>query len=362
MLFDDYNPLEKKQLQILDKEGKVVNKDLEPEIDDETLLKMYKIMRLSRMSDEKALQYQRQGRMLTFAPAMGQEGAQVGPMAASEEKDWLVQAFRETAALLYKGVTVEQNYLYWYGNERGSRYDDGVNALPVNVPIGSQFSHAAGIAYAARYKKTGAAAVAYIGDGGTSHGEFHEGVNFAGTKDLPVVFIIQNNHYAISTPREAQTRAATLAQKAVAYGIPGIQVDGNDPLAMYVATSEALKRARNGEGPTLIEAVTYRMGPHTTSDDPTLYREDSEVEEWAGKDPIKRFNKYLANKKLWNKEKDEALTKEYKDTIKKTFKKVEKSERPTVDEVFDYTYEELTPELKRQKEERLRDIEESEAK
>jgi pyruvate dehydrogenase E1 component alpha subunit len=131
---------------------------------------------------------------------------------------------------------------------------------------------------------------------------------------------------------------------------------------MYVATSEALKRARNGEGPTLIEAVTYRMGPHTTSDDPTLYREDSEVEEWAGKDPIKRFNKYLANKKLWNKEKDEALTKEYKDTIKNTFKKVEKSERPTVDEVFDYTYEELTPELKRQKEERLRDIEESEAK
>jgi pyruvate dehydrogenase E1 component alpha subunit len=350
MLFDDYNPLEKKQLQILDKDGKVVNKDLEPELDEATLLKMYKTMRLSRMSDEKALQYQRQGRMLTFAPAMGQEGAQVGPMAASEDKDWLAQAFRETAALYYKGVTIEQNYLYWYGMEKGSQYDEGVNILPVNVPIGSQISHAAGIAYAAKIKNTGAAAIAYIGDGGTSHGEFHEGMNFGATKDVPMVVIIQNNHYAISTPRKDQTRAETLAQKALAYGIPGIQVDGNDPLAMYVATKEALDRARSGKGPTLIEAVTYRLGPHTTSDDPTIYRSDEEVEEWKGKDPIKRMYTYLANRKLWNKEKDEALTKEYKDLIKNTFKKVEKTARPTLDEVFDHTYETLPPYLERQKE------------
>ncbi|MFW6285285.1 MAG: pyruvate dehydrogenase (acetyl-transferring) E1 component subunit alpha [Bacillota bacterium] len=350
MLFDDYDPLKEKQLRILDQDGKVVNKDLEPKLDDDTLLKMYKIMRLSRISDEKALQYQRQGRMLTFAPALGQEAAQVGPMAASEDKDWLAQAFRETAALYYKGVSVEQNYLYWYGMEKGSRYDEGVNVLPVNVPIGSQISHAAGIAYAAKIKNTGAAAVAYIGDGGTSHGEFHEGMNFGAAKDVPMVVIIQNNHYAISTPRKDQTKAKTLAQKAYAYGIPGIQVDGNDPLAMYVATKEALDRARAGKGPTLIEAVTYRLGPHTTSDDPTLYRSDEEVEEWKKKDPIIRMYAYLANRGLWNKEKDEALTKEYNDYIKKTFKKVEKEPRPTLDDVFDYTYETLHPYLERQKE------------
>lgn len=350
MLFDKYDALNGEMFTVLDKDGKVVNKEFEPSIDDETLLHMYKTMQLARIADIKALQYQRQGRMLTFAPVQGQEAAQVGPMAATEQKDWLVPAFREAAAMLYKGATLYQNYLYWYGNEQGSQYDEGVNIMPVNVPIGSQINHAAGVAYASKIKGTGEAVVTYIGDGGTSNGEFHEGVNWGAVYSVPMVTIIQNNQYAISTPRAMATKAKTLAQKANAYGIPGIQVDGNDALAMYVATQEALKRAREGKGPTLIEAVTYRMGPHTTSDDPTIYRSQEEVEEWRGKDPITRFNKYLANKKLWNKDKEEALGEELKKYVADTFKQVENAPYPTLDEVFDYTYETLPDDLKRQKE------------
>ncbi len=350
MLFEKYDPLKKEMFNILDKNGKVVNKDLEPDIDKDTLVHMYKTMALARTADIKALQYQRQGRMLTFAPVQGQEASQIGPMAASKKEDWLVPAFREAAAMLYKGATLYQNYLYWYGNELGSQYDEGVNIMPVNVPIGSQINHAAGVAHAAKIQKKDHAVVTYIGDGGTSNGEFHEGVNWGGVYDLPMVTIIQNNQYAISTPRKQATKAETLAQKAIAYGIPGIQVDGNDVLAMYVATKEALERAYKGEGPTLIEAVTYRLGPHTTSDDPTIYRSDEEVEEWKEKDPLIRFRQYLTNKKLWNKEKEEALQKEHKKFVADTFKQVEKAEYPTLDEVFDYTYETLPYDLKRQKE------------
>lgn len=351
MLFEKYDPLKNKEMfGILDKDGKVVNKDYEPDIDNDTLVHMYKIMSLARTADIKALQYQRQGRMLTFAPVQGQEAAQVGPMAASKKDDWLVPAFREAAAMLYKGATLYQNYLYWYGNERGSRYDDGVNIMPVNVPIGSQINHAAGVAQASKVLGKNHAVFTYIGDGGTSNGEFHEGVNWGGVYDLPMITIIQNNQYAISTPRSQATKAETLAQKAHAYGIPGIQVDGNDVLAMYVASKEALKRAYDGKGPTLIEAVTYRLGPHTTSDDPSIYRSDEEVEEWKKKDPIDRFRKYLTNKKLWNKDKQEKMEKEQKKFVADTFKEVEKSEAPTLDEVFDHTYGELPYDLKRQKE------------
>ncbi|MFW5841669.1 MAG: pyruvate dehydrogenase (acetyl-transferring) E1 component subunit alpha [Bacillota bacterium] len=362
MIFDQYDPLKKEQFQVLDKNGKVINKDLEPTIDDETLLHMYKTMSLARVQDIKALQYQRQGRMLTFAPVQGQEAAQIGPMAALDKKDWLVPAFRESAAMLYKGVTLKQIYLYWYGNEMGSQFDEGVRVLPVNVPIGSQISHAAGIAYASKIKKKGEIALAYIGDGGTSHGEFHEGMNFGAVYDVPMITIVQNNQYAISTPRAKQTRSETIAQKAIAYGIPGIQVDGNDVLAMYAAVKEARERALDGKGPSLIEAFTYRLGPHTTSDDPSIYRDDKEVEEWKTKDPLDRFRKYLSNKKLWNKDKEEDLQKELKDFVTKTFKEVEKTGQYDLDDAFDYTYAELPKELKRQKAAYKQYLKESEAK
>ncbi len=349
MILGKFDPLKMEQFQVLDKDGKVVNKEYEPDIDDDTLIHMYKVMSLARVADIKALQYQRQGRMLTFAPVQGQEAAQIGPMAACDKKDWLVPAFREQAAMLYKGVDLFKAYLYWYGNEEGARYDDGINVLPVNVPIGSQINHAAGIAYASKILNKGEVAITYIGDGGTSHGEFHEGMNFAAVMDAPMIAIIQNNQYAISTPRHKQTRSETLAQKAIAYGIPGIQVDGNDVLAMYAVTKEARERALKGEGPTLIEAYTYRLGPHTTSDDPTIYRKDSEVEEWKTKDPLLRFRKYLSNKKLWNQDKEDKLQEELKKQVTDTFKEVEKTGLISLDDVFDYTYATLTDDLKKQK-------------
>ncbi|HHX00162.1 MAG TPA: pyruvate dehydrogenase (acetyl-transferring) E1 component subunit alpha [Acholeplasmataceae bacterium] len=360
MLFKKFDPLKNKFLQILDKDGKIVDESLVPNIDEEKLLHMYKVMLLGRIADIKAVQFQRQGRMLTFAPNMGQEAAQIGPMAAIEKTDWLVTAFREFNAMLYHGATLEQLYLYWYGNEMGSRFNDDVRILPINIPIGSQISHAAGLAYASKIQNKGEVAVVYIGDGGTSHGEFHEGLNFGAVYDAPMIVIVQNNQWAISTPRASQTKAQNIAQKAIAYGIPGIQVDGNDVLAMYVATSEAAKRAREGKGPTLIEAVTYRMGSHTTNDNPKLYRKDEEVKEWEEKDPLLRFRKYLLDKKVLTKAQDKKFEEEFNQLVLDEFKKVENSGLIPLEDIFKYTYAEMTPQLIEQYNEYKKYLEEEE--
>ena len=348
MLTKTYDPLKGKILEVLDYQGNIVNAKLEPKIDDETLLNMYKTMALGRIADTKALQYQRQGRMLTYAPIKGQEAAQVGVVAALQPQDWFVPAFREMAGMLYKGASLKQLYLYWYGNEEGNHFDKDLHILPISVPIASQINHGAGIAYASKFQKKEEVTVAYVGDGGTSHGEFHEGVNFAAVFDLPLIVIIQNNQWAISTPREVQTRAKTLAQKANAYGIQGIQVDGNDPLAMYIAVEEARERAIKGEGPTIIEALTYRLGPHTTSDDPTIYRSDEDVAYWEERDPLKRFKKYMMDKGLWSEEQEEAFTKETTDYVNATFKEVEATGMYELEETFKYNYAELTKDLEEQ--------------
>jgi pyruvate dehydrogenase E1 component alpha subunit len=351
MIIGKFDPQKKQRFQILDEKGKVISPEYEPKIDDATLNKMYRIMKLARIADIRALQYQRQGRMLTFAPVQGQEAAQIGTMAALLPTDWISPAFREHAAMLYHNVPLENIYLYWFGNERGSRVPDDVNVLPVNIPIGSQYGHAAGLAYASKLLKNNQqVAVTYIGDGGTSHGEFYEGLNFGATFNVPMIGIIQNNQWAISTPRRKATKADTLAQKAVAVGVPGIQVDGNDVLAMYAVVKEAAERARKGEGPTLIEAFTYRLGPHTTSDDPTIYRKNEEVEEWKLKDPLIRFKAYMISKGLLDDKKEAALDEELEAHVKAVFEKVEK-EGPvvSVDEVFDHTFATLTDELKEQK-------------
>jgi pyruvate dehydrogenase E1 component alpha subunit len=351
MFFKTYDPLKGKMFQIIDETGKVTNKEFLPNLDKNELLKMYRVMSLGRIADIKSLQYQRQGRMLTFPPSRGQEACQVGPMAASSDKDWLVTAFRELGAMLYKGVTIEQTYLYWYGNEMGSHFNEGVKVLPINVPIGSQIGHAAGLAYASKIKNKGEVSIAYIGDGGTSHGEFHEGLNFAAVYDAPMIVVIQNNQYAISTPRKKQTKSTTLAQKAISYGIPGVQVDGNDVLAMYVATTYALERARKGEGPTLIEAVTYRLGPHTTSDDPTIYRSDEEVKVWEKRDPMIRFKQYLLDNKFLTEAEDQKIQEEVENEAVEAFKKVENSGLVPLEDIFQYTYENMTPQLIEQYEE-----------
>lgn len=348
MYFESFDPLKKERLQIMDETGKIVKPDLMPEIDDDQLLEMYKTMLFSRVVDIKTLQYQRQGRMLTYAPNLGQEATQVGTIAATEKTDWMASAFRELGCWLYRGAPLEKILLYWYGNEWGMNMPEHVRILPVNVPIASQMQHAAGLAYAAKYRGESDIAISYVGDGGTSQGDFHESLNFAATMNTPNVFIVQNNQYAISTRRAVQTHSATIAQKAIAYDMPGIQVDGNDIFAVYAATKEAVDRARNGEGPSLIECYTYRLGAHTTADDPTKYRDDAEVKEWEAKDPIDRLRKYLIKKKLWSDEQDEAQKAEFEETVKTTFERVEKSEPVPLEDVFDYHYAQRTPELERQ--------------
>ncbi len=348
MFLENYDPLKDDMIQILDKDGKVVRPELLPELSEEKLIEMYKTMRFSRIIDEKTLQYQRQGRMLTYAPNLGQEAAQVGSIAAAEKTDWVAPSFRELGVWLYKGAPLKNIFLYWFGNEWGMHMPENVKMLPVSVPIASQMQHATGLAYASQYRGESDIALAYVGDGGTSQGDFHEALNFAAVKKTPNVFIIQNNQFAISTRRGIQSMTKTLAQKALAYGIPGYQVDGNDVLAMYVVTKEAVDRARGGDGPTLIEAYTYRMGAHTTSDDPTVYRDDSEVDAWRDKDPIDRFRKYLMAEGIWDEEKENAYTEERNQYVKEVFEEIEKQGVVDIEDVFDYVYAERTPLLEAQ--------------
>lgn len=357
MLAEQYGPLKGKMLQIMDETGTVVKPDLVPDLSDTEWLELYKVMLKTRNADLKALQLQRQGRMLTYAPNTGQEAAQVGSAAAMAKNDWLVPAFRELGAWLQRGVDLETVYLYWYGNELGSNFPEDVKMLPIAIPIGSQLQHAVGIGMAANIKGEDDVAVAYIGDGGTSIGDFSEALNFAGVFNAPVVFIIQNNQYAISVARQKQTKAETLVQKAVAAGIPGILVDGNDLFAMYAATQEAIERARQGGGPTLIEAYTYRLGAHTTSDDPTKYREDSEVQEWEPKDPIKRMKAYLIGKGVWSEEQDKALGEEYGEYALEVFRRVEATGEPKVEDLFKYHFKEMPDHLREQYDEYVQYLE-----
>lgn len=357
MLVEQYGPLKGKMLQIMDEHGVILKPDLVPERKDEEWLELYKVMVKTRVADSKALVLQRQGRMLTYAPNTGQEAAQVGSAAAMAKNDWLVPAFRELGAWLQRGVELENVYLYWYGNELGSKYPKDLRVLPISVPIGSQYQHAVGIAMASNIKGEKDVTVAYIGDGGTSIGDFSEALNFAGVFNAPVVFIIQNNQYAISVSRQKQTKAETLVQKAVAAGIPGILVDGNDLFAMVAATQEAVDRARRGEGPTLIEAYTYRLGAHTTSDDPTKYREDSEVEEWLPKDPVKRMKAYLIGKGVWSEAQDKTLSEDYDEYALEVFRRVEATGETKLADIFNYHFKELPDHLREQYEEYVQYLE-----
>jgi pyruvate dehydrogenase E1 component alpha subunit len=348
MLAERFDALKGQMLSILDQDGKV-NKELEPRIPDDVLLKGYRTMLLTRLADEKALKLQRQGRLGAFPPSKGQEAAPIGPAMAMQDEDWFVWSFREMGGLLYRGIPLRTLLLYWMGNEEGSNYPANIKATPSCVPVGSQIPHSVGLAYAERMKGSKGAAVAFFGDGGTSEGDFHEGLNFAGVMKTPNLFVCQNNQWAISLPRREQTAAATLAQKAVAYGFPGILVDGNDLLAMYAASKEALDRARKGEGPTLIEAFTYRLGDHTTSDDATRYRLEAELKEWEKKDPLPRTRKYLIERGLWTDAKNKELMQELTEFIEAEVKIAEEHPHPTLDEVFDHTYAELPPSLLKQR-------------
>ncbi len=340
-------------LSILDKDGNL-DKDLEPALPDDLLLKLYRTMVLGREFDARQLSLQRQGRIGTFPPITGQEAAHLGPAAVLRDSDWLVPSFRETVAELWRGRTIESILLANNGYNEGAEMKPGMNMMPISVPVGSQVIHAVGIAWAMKYRGTDDLAMVFFGDGATSEGDFHEGINMAGVYDAPVIFVCQNNHWAISIPRSKQTRSKTIAQKAIAYGIAGIQVDGNDILATYAAAREAAERARSGGGPTLIECVTYRLRMHTTADDPKRYRTDEEVQGWEKQDPLLRYQKYLKAKGLLSDEEIVSISDAIKADIADAVKRAEERMKEIGDpgdamSMFNHAYAEMHPYLKEQK-------------
>lgn len=352
-------PYQVDYLSILDEEGNL-DKELEPELADDFLLRLHRALVLNRRLDERMLNLQRQGRIGTFAPVKGQEASEVAAAAALEPEDWLVQSYRDQAAAIWRGQSPESFLLVYGGFYQGNESDGDVRNLPVAVPVGSQILHAAGLSYGIKYREADEVAMVFFGDGATSEGDFHEGMNFAGVFQTPVVFLCQNNQWAISIPREHQTRSKTLAQKALAYGIPGLQVDGNDVLAVYVAAKEAVDRARAGDGPTLIENVTYRLSLHTTADDPDRYREEEEVEKWQKRDPIPRFQTYLKEKELLSDDDIESLGEEIEAEIEEIVERVEEQMEELAGEalsMFDHLYAELPPYLAEQREALAQELE-----
>jgi pyruvate dehydrogenase E1 component alpha subunit len=357
-------PLFVEHLAVLNEKGEL-DKDLEPDIEDDLLLNLHRFMLLGRRFDDRLLNLQRQGRMGTFAPITGQEASQFGAVVLLRPSDWFVPSFRETGAELWRGRSMESVILGFAGYSEGAlvdkegEEDEGPkNNMPVAVPVATQILHAVGIGWGMKYRKKDDVVMSFFGDGATSEGDFHEGMNFAAVYRCPVVFVCQNNQWAISVPRKMQTRSETLAQKALAYGMPGIQVDGNDVLAVYAAAKEAVERARNGDGPSMIECVTYRMKMHTTADDPKRYRKEEEVEAWKERDPISRFQKYLKDKGLLSDEKIEEIEGQVQEEIKSAVERAEKLMEDFTDplQMFDHVYAEMPPYLKEQREELAEEV------
>ncbi len=356
-MIEKFDPLKGKMLRILRPDGRCDEK-LKPDLSDDTVQGLYRKMVFIRQADQRALSLQRQGRLGTYAPCQGQEAAQVGSAHALGEKDWVFPSFREMGVCYMRGVPLRDIYLYWMGDERGQRVPEDVHVFPVSIPVGSHPLHAVGTAWAAKLQGESICTVTYFGDGATSEGDFHEAMNFAGVFQTPTIFFCQNNQYAISVPRNIQTAAKTLAQKAIAYGFGGIQVDGNDVFAVYAATAEARERAISGKGPTLIEAVTYRFGPHTTADDPTKYRGDEELEQWKPLDPLLRLQKYLGGKKLWSEEWEAQIKGEAEKSINEAVQEAEGVPPPKPEEFFQYAFAEMTPTLREQMDEFLASVRE----
>ncbi|WP_047154694.1 pyruvate dehydrogenase (acetyl-transferring) E1 component subunit alpha [Aneurinibacillus tyrosinisolvens] len=339
--------------QILHPNGDVDESRLsEMDVNNGLLLSMYEWMLKTRILDARLLKMQRQGRIGTYAPFSGQEAAQVGSALALQKLDWIFPTYREIAACMVHGLSIEQAILYFKGHLHGGRTPDNLNIFPIQIIIAGQIPQAAGCAWASKLKGENNISVSYFGDGATSEGDFHEGLNFAAVYQLPVLFFCQNNHWAISLPLHKQMASESIAQKAVAYGMKGVQVDGNDVLAVYQVTREAAERARNGQGPTLIEAVTYRQGPHTTADDPTKYRNAEEVSTWTNeKDPIVRFEAFLLKRGLISEADRGALTAKLETEVAEAISEAEMIQPSSVYDAFDHVYDSPHKLLQEQKEE-----------
>ncbi len=334
-------------LSIMNESGEA-DPSLVPDLSDDRIRRMYELLILTRTFDHYALSLQREGRIGTYASVLGQEASQIGSAVALRSTDWVFPSFREMGVYITMGYPLHMLYQYWAGDERGMRCPDDLNIFPLCVPVGTQIPHAVGAAMGAKYRKDGNAIVCYFGDGGTSKGDFHEGLNMAGVYRLPSVFICQNNQWAISVPRERQSASKTLAQKACAYGIEGIQVDGNDIFAVYVATSEALERARNGGGATLVECVTYRISDHTTADDASRYRSPEDVDAWKAKDPVLRLRKFMEARNIWSESDEQDLEEHVRGVVDDAVKAAEGVTPPETADMFTYTSGTLSPRQVRQ--------------
>lgn len=337
-----------KMFQILNENGEIVNEEADPKLSDEALVELMTRMVYTRILDQRSISLNRQGRLGFYAPTAGQEASQLASHFALEKEDWILPGYRDVPQIVWHGLPLWKAFLFSRGHYIGNQAE-GLNILPPQIIIGAQYIQTAGVALGLKKRGKKNVAVTYTGDGGSSQGDFYEGINFAGAFKVPAIFFIQNNQYAISTPREIQTAAKTLAQKGIAAGIPCVQVDGMDPLAVYVATKDARERAIRGEGPTLIETVCYRYGPHTMSgDDPTRYRTSDIDNEWAQKDPIVRFRKYLQSKGLWTEEKETAVIERAKDEIKEAIKLADAAPKQKVTDLISNMNEELPYNLKEQ--------------
>ncbi len=343
---------------VLNEDGSVDPKK-EPKIAKETLIAMYRNMALTRAFDERGMMLQRQGRIGFYVPSFGQEAIQTGTAAVLAKKDWAFPSYREPGLFLYRGASMVKMLANLWGNSgdtaKGRQMPvhysfADLKLFSVSSPIATQVIQAVGAAVAGRLRKTGEISITYFGDGATSENDFHTGMTFAGVYKAPTVFICTNNQYAISVPLAKQCATGTLVSKAAGYGMPGAAVDGNDVLAVYVAAQEAAERARRGEGPSFIECLTFRMGPHSSSDDPSRYRDEKLYEAWKKRDPIERFRKYLADKNLWNDSKEKALQEELKKQIAEAIEEAEPMPPPSLESMFEDVYAEMTPQLKRQME------------
>lgn len=337
-------------VQVLDLDGNVVNDAYMPDLTDEQLVELMERMVWTRVLDQRSISLNRQGRLGFYAPTAGQEASQLASQYALEKEDWILPGYRDVPQLIWHGLPLTKAFLWSRGHFVGSQFPEGMNALAPQIIIGAQYVQTAGVALGLKKKGKQNVAITYTGDGGSSQGDFYEGINFASAFKAPAIFVIQNNNYAISTPREKQTAAKTLAQKAVAAGIPGTVVDGMDALAVYFVTKQARERAIAGDGPSLIETMTYRYGPHTMAgDDPTRYRTSDEDSEWVKKDPLVRFRKFLENKGLWSEEKENEVMERAKEEIKTALKEADGTPKQTVSQLAEIMYSgEMPQNLKEQ--------------
>ena len=334
---------------VIDADGRLIG-DAKPALSEERTLEALRLMMLGRAFDRKCLSLQRQGRLGTFAPIFGQEATLVGvAMALDPGRDWGVPQYRELPVQIRQGLPLETIALYRRGHPDGGIVPEGVNMFATQVSLAAQLPHAVGLAWGLKMKGDDGVVAVFFGDGASSEGDFHESCNLAGLVDAPVLFVLQNNQWAISTPRSIQTAGADFASRAPAYGFPGVSVDGNDLFAVHAVAAAAVARGRAGKGATLIEAHTYRMGMHTTADDPTRYVDPEELERWGRKDPIERVQKYLAGTGSWDEATREAWDAEIGEQVEGAFANVDAHPAPDPAAIYEHVFAAPTPGLLRQR-------------